>query len=96
MHAFRSHTHTGRHKCKHTYVCTYLFLKQCEASICCCRLFPLLLANRLEAALEVLLLLVQTFSPTLHILCNLTDRQSHCQLSLEHKHGDFMFIIKYI
>lgn len=64
----------------------YLLLEQCEASICCCCLFPLFLADRLEAALEVLLLLVQTLSPTLHILCNLTYKVLHCRLSYAYKH----------
>lgn len=49
----------------------YLLLEECEACVGGCGLFPLLLADGLEAALEVLLLLVQTLRPALHVLSNL-------------------------
>lgn len=51
----------------------HLFFKECEAGICCRCLLPLFLADRLKAALEVLFLLVECFSPAFHVLGNLNN-----------------------
>lgn len=52
----------------------YLLLEECETSISCRCLLPLLLTDGLEAALEVFFLFVQTLGPALHVLRNLTHR----------------------
>lgn len=57
----------------------HLLFKQCEASICCCCLLPLFLADRLKAALEVLFLLVKCFSPALHVFGNLNNIKFKCE-----------------
>lgn len=61
----------------------HLLFKQREAGICSCCLLPLLLADGLKAALEILFLLVKCFSPALHVFGNLNNgkfKREHLRL----------------